>query len=276
MQRSRPESPEHRGGDGRRGEPVILIEVRHWRYALYRGYLNLRAEASKYHFGWLWWFLEPILMTAVFAVVFTFIRPRGVDFVYFLVVGVTVWLWFSNAVGNATQSLVTARSLIVQTRLPKILFPLIAVIGSSYKQFFVFCVLFAVLALTAGISWPWLALPVVALTQLCLIVAAATSAAFLCAWFPDFRFFVVSGLQLMMFCSGIFFDISEFPEGAQQWFRANPMAVMIEQYRAILLEGQWPQFAWCAALSFAAVLWIAVVDRLQRHFDQAITLRVIS
>ena len=276
MQRSRPESPEYGGNDQPQSTPVILIEVRHWRYALYRGYLNLRAEASKYHFGWVWWFLEPILMTAVFALVFTFIRPRGGDFVYFLVVGVTVWLWFSNAVGNATQSLVTAKSLIVQTRLPKILFPLIAVVGSSYKQFFVFCVLFAAFALTSGLSLPWLALPIIALTQLVLIVAAATSAAFLCAWFPDIRFFVVSGLQLMMFCSGIFFDISEFPAEAQEWFRLNPMAVVIEQYRAILLHDQWPDVVWCSAISLGSVLWIAVVDRLQRHFDQAITLRVIS
>lgn len=243
---------------------------------MYRGYLNLRAEASKYHFGWLWWFLEPILMTAVFAVVFTFIRPRGVDFVFFLVIGVTVWLWFSNAVGNATQSLVTAKSLIIQTHLPKILFPLIAVITSTYKQFFVFCVLFVLFALTSGISPAWIALPIVALTELCLIVAAATSAAFLCAWFPDFRFFVVSGLQLMMFCSGIFFDIGTFPPGAQEWFRANPMAVMLEQYRAILLYGQWPDLVWCGAVTLGSVLWITIVHRLQRHYDQAITLRVIS
>ena len=255
---------------------MILIEVRHWRYAMYRGYLNLLTEASKYHFGWLWWLLEPILMTAVFAMVFTFIRPRGVDFVYFLVVGVTAWLWFSNAVGNSTQSLVAAKSLIIQTRLPKTLFPLIAVITSSYKQFFVFCVLFGVFALTSGISPSWIALPLVVLTELCLIVAVATSAAFLCAWFPDVRFFVVSGLQLMMFCSGIFFDISTFPPAAQDWFRANPMAVLIEQYRAILLYGQWPNLAWCGAAGVGAVLWIAIVDRLQRRFDQAITLRVIS
>lgn len=255
---------------------MVLLETKHWRYALYRGYLNLKAEASKYHFGWVWWFLEPILMTAVFAIVFTLIRPRGVDFVYFLVVGVTVWLWFSNAVGNSTQSLFTAKSLIIQTRLPKILFPLIAVITSSYKQFFVFCVLLAVFMVTRGVDPSWIALPIVALTELSLIVAAATSAALLCAWFPDGRFFVLSGLQLMMFCSGIFFDISTFPEGAQDWFRANPMAVLIEQYRAILLHGQWPDFLWCGAVSLAALLWIAVVDRLQARYDHAITLRVIS
>ena len=255
---------------------MILVETPHWRYALYRGYLNLKAEAAKYHFGWLWWFLEPILMTAVFAVVFTFIRPRGEGFVYFLVVGVTAWLWFSNAVGNSTQSLVIAKPLILQTRLPKMLFPLISVITASYKQFFVFSVLALVFAFTSGIGPSWIALPIVALTELCLIVAVATTAAFLCAWFPDMRFFVVSGLQLMMFCSGLFFDINSFPPAAQEWFRLNPMAVMLEQYRAILLDHQWPDLVWCATVALASGLWVAVVDWLQRRFDQAITLRVIA
>lgn len=252
------------------------MEIAHWRYAMYRGYLNLRAEASKYHFGWLWWLLEPVLMTAVFAVVFTLIRPRGTDFVFFLVVGVTAWLWFSNCVGNATQSLVVAKSLILQTRLPKILFPLIAVITSSYKQFFVFCVLLLVMASTSGVTASWIALPLVVLTELWLIVAVATTVAFLCAWFPDARFFVVSGLQLMMFCSGIFFDIATFPPEAQAWFRANPMAVLIEQYRAIFLHGNWPDLLWCGSVAAVAAVWVFVVDRLQRRYDQAITLRVIA
>ena len=255
---------------------MVLIEFPHWRYATYRGYLNLRAEASKYHFGWLWWFLEPILMTVVFAVVFTLIRPRGTDFVFFLVVGVTAWLWFANSTANATQSLVIAKSLILQTRLPKMLFPLIAVITSTYKQFFVFCVLLIVFASTSGPSLSWIALPFVALTELCLIVAVASTGAFLCAWFPDARFFVVSGLQLMMFCSGIFFDISTFPPDAQEWFRANPMAVLIEQYRTILLHGRWPDFGWCGSIALLSVAWVALVDRVQRRYDQAITLRVIA
>ena len=255
---------------------MLLVEFSHWRYAAYRGYLNLRAEASKYHFGWLWWFLEPLAMTAVFALVFTFIRPRGDGFVYFLVVGVTAWLWFSNSVGNATQSLLSARSLILQMKLPKILFPLISTITATYKQVFVFCMLLPLLSVTVGVTTSWLALPVVALAELALIVATTVTVAFVCAWFPDLRFFVMSMLQLMMFCSGIFFDIATFPEAAQAWFRLNPMAVLLEQYRYVLLEDVPPNWLWCASLIAFCGLWTALVDRLQRHWDDAITLRVIS
>lgn len=255
---------------------MLLIEKSQWRYAFYRAYLNLRLEASKYRFGWLWWFLEPILMTAVFAVVFTFIRPRGGEFVYFLVVGVTAWLWFANTVGTSTNCLFVVKPLIATTRLPKVLFPLIVVITSAVKQLFVFGILLAVLGVTHGIDIAWLALPLVALAQLALILAVAMSVACLCVLIPDVRFLVVSGLQLTMFCSGIFFAISEMPEAAQEWFRLNPMAVLLEQYRTILLHHQWPDFAWCIGLLAVSSIAIAVVARLQRQYDHVLTLRIFA
>ena len=114
-----------------RGAASILIEARFWRYSFYRSYLNLISDASRYHLGWLWWILEPLAMTGVFFVVFTFIRPRGEEFIYFLIVGVTAWLWFSNGVGNATLSLTTAKSLILQMKVPKLIFPAISAITES-------------------------------------------------------------------------------------------------------------------------------------------------
>ena len=76
-----------------------------WRYALYRAYLNLVGEASKYYLGWLWWLLEPMAMTGVFYVVFTYIRSSNIEnFTHFLIVGITMWLWFANGVGNCTRA----------------------------------------------------------------------------------------------------------------------------------------------------------------------------
>ena len=114
----------------------MLIDGRYWRYAAYRAYLNLVADASRYHLGWLWWILEPMAMTAVFYVVFRFLRARDEDFIYFLIVGVTTWLWFSNSVSNATQSLVAAKGLITQIKVPKMMFPLVSVLTGCFKQSF--------------------------------------------------------------------------------------------------------------------------------------------
>lgn len=264
-------SPPALGGPG-----ALAIEARFWRYSLYRAYLNLISDASRYHLGWLWWILEPLAMTGVFFVVFTFIRPRGEDFIYFLIVGVTAWLWFSNGVGNATQSLTTAKGLIVQMKVPKLIFPAISAITVTYKQVFVYAILLAVVGTVSGISASWFALPVLLAVEFLLIVACAVTVAFLCAWLPDTRFIVVSGLQLMMFCSGIFFDIASFPAAAQDWFRLNPMAVLLEQYRLVLLDGVLPDLRWCAVVAAASGTWIVVMALAYRHYDQQLTRRIIS
>lgn len=253
-----------------------LTESRFWRYSLYRSHLNLISEASKYQLGWLWWFLEPLAMTAVFFVVFTFIRPRGEDFIYFLIVGVIAWLWFSNGVGNATLSLINAKSLIVQMKVPKLVFPAISAITVTYKQAFVFTILLCFIGTISGLSAAWFALPVLLAVQFLLIVACATTVAFLCAWLPDLRFVVVSGLQLMMFCSGIFFDIASFPAAAQEWFRLNPMAVLLEQYRLVLLHGMAPDFGWCAATTAVSGAWTVVIAWAYTTWDQQLTRRIIS
>ena len=255
---------------------MIFVEKRYWRYAFYRGYLNLIADASRYYLGWLWWVLEPLAMTAVFYVVFRFLRARDEDFVYFLIVGVTTWLWFSNSVSNATQSLNSAKSLITQMKVPKPLFPLINVITGTYKQAFVFAILFVVVGIALGSSPFWLFLPVLISLEFLMIAATAGTVAFLCAWLPDLRFVIAAGLQLMMFCSGIFFDINDFPEHVQPWFWLNPMAVLLEQYRLVLLYAQTPDLTWCLQMTVVCVAWIAILDRVYKRCDHFLTRRIIA
>ena len=254
----------------------ILIERRYWRYAVYRAYLQLITDASRYHLGWLWWVLEPLAMTGVFYVVFKFLRARDDDFIYFLIVGVTTWLWFSNSVSNATQSLNTAKNLISQVRVPKVIFPLINVLTGIYRQSFVFVILLSVVGSLVGVSTSWTYLPLLIGVELLMIVAAAATAAFVCAWLPDFRFIIASGLQLMMFCSGIFFDISSYAADVQSWFRLNPLAVLLEQYRAVLLYGRSPDFTWCVYVAIACVLWIVFLNQLYKRFDHFLTRKIIA
>ena len=258
---------------------MILIESHLWRYAVYRAYLNLVGEAAKYHLGWLWWFLEPIAMTAVFFAVFSYLRPMGggvENFPLFLVIGVTTWLWFANSVANATDVLGGARTIISQLRVSKLLFPTIVVASASLKQVFVFAVLLAFLAAALGPQWTWIYLPLLACAQLVLALAAACTVAIICCCVRDVRFVVQSGLTLMMFCSGLFFDIAEMSARWQFWFRLNPMAVLIDQYRLCLLYGESPDVGWCLAIIAASGAWLYGLKWLYEHFDLALTRRVIA
>ena len=129
---------------------LMPMAARYWRYTVFRAYANLLSEASRYRLGWLWWIAEPLAMTAVFYVVFRYLRGAGEDFVYFLIVGVVAWLWFSSGAGNAAQSLTNARSLVLQVKLPKMMFPLIGVVSVTLKQVFVFAALLVVVGALMG------------------------------------------------------------------------------------------------------------------------------
>ena len=256
---------------------MILIERHFWRYAFYRAYLDLISEASRYYLGWLWWFLEPIAMTGVFFVVFTYLRPSNMEnFTYFILIGVTMWLWFANGVGNATDSLAVSKTVILQIRVPKLLFPLINVSAATLKQAFVFLVVLLGLGALLGPSKAWLTLPFIALAQCLLTLAAACTVALVCCWIRDVRFIVRSGLTLMMFCSGLFYPIDSMPVDWQPYFRANPMAVILEQYRQVLLSAVPADVAWCGKVVVVSVLWLYAIKWMYERFDLLLTRRVIA
>ena len=255
----------------------VLMQTHLWRYALFRAGLHLVSEASRYYLGWLWWLLEPLAMTGVFFVVFTYLRPSNMEgFTFFLIVGVTMWLWFANGVGNATDTLAGAKGVISQIRLPKLLFPTIAVLAATLKQIFVFAIVLTVIGFVRGATLAWFALPLLALTQFVLTLAAAGTVAFACCWIRDLRFIVRSGLTLMMFCSGLFFTIDSLPPDWQDLFRLNPMAVMIEQYRLVLLSDRAPDLFWCGKVVAGSALWLLALAWAYRHFDLTLTRRVIA
>ena len=256
---------------------MILIENHYWRYAFYRAYFNLLGEASRYYLGWLWWFLEPIAMTGVFYVVFTYIRPSGMEnFTLFILIGVTMWLWFSNGVANSTASLFVGKSIISNFRLPKLMFPLISVASATLKQGFVFLIVLMVMGFAVGPSFAWFHLPILAFAQFLLILATASIVAIACCYLRDLRFVISSGLTLLMFCSGLFFPIDSMPAELQPYFRLNPMAVMLEQYRLVLLYQTAADLAWCVKVIVGSTLVLFVIKWAFEWMDLTLTRRVIG
>ena len=270
-----------RPAEGRSGvrayDDMFLIEAHLWRYAAYRAYVGLLSEASRYYLGWLWWLLEPLAMTSVFFFVFTYLRaPNAENFQYFLIIGVTTWLWFANAVANCTESLPGAKTIVSTMRLPKLLFPFATVISASLKHAFVFTTILIVMGAVFGTSPAWLYLPVLLFTQLSLIMACSSCVAFVCCWVRDVRLIVRSGLTLMMFCSGIFFAIDSMPPAYQEVLRLNPMAILIEDYRQVLIDSAVPEVSRCAWIASLSMLFLLAMKRLYRRFDLALTRRVLA
>jgi len=222
---------------------------------LYKTYAELRAESERTYVGFLWWFVDPIVMMLVYYMVFTVIlKTRSQDFLAFLFIGILSWRWFSTSIMHGANSILSARGLMQQVYLPKVIFPIVAVLTDTVKFLIVLTVLLVVLPFFGfPLAIAHLALIPVVVAQFLLVTGCATFAAAVVPLLPDLRMVLQNGLRMVFFLSGIFYDINVFPEEIRRFLYLNPMAVLIKMYRGIILEGTAPSFLAIGAIIAAGV-----------------------
>lgn len=206
---------------------------------LFRTYAELKAEATRAYLGFLWWFFEPVLYMAVFYFVFEVgLRSGGAGFVPFLLCGLVAWKWFGSSVMAASGALTRNAGLIQQVYVPKVILPLSSVASNTVKFVIILLILLAVLWLGFGQAptRSWLLLPVLLLVQLVLVAGCSLFVAAIVPFAQDIKVLLDNVMMMLFFISGIFFDINRMPENAQALMRLNPIAVIIDGYRALLLR----------------------------------------
>ena len=242
--------------------------------------MGLKADASRFFLGYIWWVLEPLLYVAVFYVVFEVIlQNRQENFLVFLMCGKLVFIWFSKSINQASRSIVAAKGLIGKIDIPKAFFPLASIHEGLYKQASVFLLLFVVLwgngyGLTA--SWLWL-LPLLIVSYL-MIVAASLIGSFLVCLAFDFSMLISLGMIFLMFTSGVFWDVRSLAEPAmtEAVLTLNPLAFVLDGYRQALLHDAAPAAGHLALIGLGSLLVVVVMLRVLQRRGQFLALKAIT
>lgn len=231
---------------------------------------NVRGEVARNFLGYAWWSLEPLLGMLVYYLVFAVgLRLGDENFLTFLLVGTSFWLWFNKTVSQSANSITKAKGIILSAKVSKIVFPLSAVLHTAVKQIVVVAVLLVFLPL-AGIEVTrhWLILPLIMMVQMAFITGVSLSASIIVPIIPDISFLIDTVLRLMFFVSGILFSLDRIgpPYGTYLYY-ANPMAALLTNYRKILLYGELPDFTYLAGCFVASVFLCLVAGFLLRKLD---------
>lgn len=250
--------------------PFSRLDPRILDLILYKTYADLRAEAAKTYINYLWWVLDPILSMLVFYLVFGLLFQRGGgDFVAFLLTGLVLWNWYRQSIGHAGNAILQGTGLMNQVHIPKLVLPTVTLLTDLSKFALVLLVLLLFLWTSGHAPGPpYLALPALLVLQGLLIAGLAFLLAGLVPYLPDLRFLVDNLLQLQFFASGVFFAVSDLPERVQLLFYLNPMAGLLEDFRAVLLHGAWPHWGRCSATLALALILLAAGIALIRHRDR--------
>jgi homopolymeric O-antigen transport system permease protein len=235
--------------------------------------MELRSDASRFFFGYLWWILEPMLYVAVFYFVFAMIlTSRQPDFLFFLMTGKLAFNWFSKSVQQAASSINRGAGLVGRVDVPKTLFPMASIQAGLYRQAAVFVLLALVLSIGGyppTLTWFYI-IPVLLVNYL-LIVACSFICACLVSMVRDFLPLISLAMIFLMFTSGIFWDprALEDPAKVDMLMTYNPIAFILDAYRQVLMYNTAPDILHLISLGAvcgAAICAMVLVIRRANHY----------
>jgi homopolymeric O-antigen transport system permease protein len=220
--------------------------------------MKLRYKRSV--LGIVWSLLNPLLQLLIFYFVFGILLPLSVPhYVSFLFIGVLAWNWFQTSLVFATCAIVDNRELIRRPGFPIAILPTVTV--SSHLVHFLIaipilliCVVFDVGRITSAIA----ALPLVIALQFIWILSLAYFVATLHVRFRDTQYLLSVLLQLLFFLTPIFYDMTFIPEPYRSLLSLNPMVHLVNAYRAILINGTWPDSVSLEILAGGSLLLLAI------------------
>lgn len=221
--------------------------------------MKLRYKRSL--LGIAWSLVNPLAQLLVLSFIFSRVLPLNIpNYPSFLFTGLLAWNWFQTSLYAATGSIVDNRELIRKPGFSAIILPIVTV-TSNFIHFLLALPILLVFLSINGISLSilCLSLPVIFAVQFLFTLSLSYLVATMHVTFRDTQYLLGIALLLGFYLSPVFYDTSAIPNRFQMIYRLNPMVVLIDAYRHILLQGQLPGGVEVLVLSLisAGLLWVS-------------------
>jgi lipopolysaccharide transport system permease protein len=197
--------------------------------ALVRRELTARYRGGS--LGFLWSFLNPLLLLLVYAIVFRFVFAPRADvrpYALFLFGGVLAWSFVSSSLLDAVETFRSNGPLLRKTTVAPEVFPAAAVGARLVHLLLALPVLIAAVAVAAGRGAvaPGTAafeFPLVLLLLALAVLGAALALSALSVHFLDVRDIVANLLTIAFFVTPVLYPLATVPERFRGWIRLNPL-----------------------------------------------------
>lgn len=214
--------------------------------------------------GAAWGLIVPLIMLAIYTAIFSSIfgaKWGGVqvesqaDYAVLLFVGLIVYTIFAEAVTRAPTLVLSNPNLVKKVVFPLEILPGVVVLSCLYNAMVAGIALLFFLAFSSfGLHWQMLAVPLLLLPFAALTLGVVYLFASLGVFFRDVDQLAALIARVLQYLTPVLYPSIIFPDSIGQWMRLSPLAIYVEQIRALVVFGQWPvwpQFAWAVGWSLA-------------------------
>lgn len=230
--------------------------------------------------GPIWFFIQPLLTTLVFTVIFSGVAGMSTDGLppmLFYLAGTIPWNYFSTCLTKTSTTFVSNAAIFGKVYFPRLIVPLSVVVSNLIQfgiQFLLFAAVFSWYLVTTDFLRPnWVAIagltPVLLLLMAALGLGTGIIVSSLTTKYRDMTFLVAFGIQLAMYATPVIYPLSAIPDKYQWAIRLNPMTGPIEAFRAAFLGGPIPWFSLglsAVVTTVLLVMGVIIFNKVERTF----------
>lgn len=247
-----------------KGIPVGAYWGDLWRHRELLFFLVWRDILIRYKqtvIGFSWVLIRPVLTMVILSLVFGRIAklPSG-DMPYSVLVfsGLLPWFYFSNALSECSNSLITNGNLLSKVYFPRLVVPASTIFVGAVDFLISLAVLLALMLFFGiGFTWQLLFLPLLGIWVGLLAFGFGLWFAALTVRFRDFRHIVPFMLQLGIYASPVGYSASLIPEKIVPLYFLNPIAGVIDAFRWSIMGTQPNIYGLVTASSITLALLIS-------------------
>ncbi|MGH7801674.1 MAG: ABC transporter permease [Thermodesulfobacteriota bacterium] len=221
-------------------------------------------------FGFIWSFLNPLVMLIVLLIFFRFRLGEDVKhYAIYLLIGIIQYTHFSNSTSASMRVLYSMKQLTCNTVFPKELL-VIGTILSNAIEFILSMFICITIAYFAGVdlSWTVIMLPFVFVLQLMLVSWVSLILSCLHVFVRDIEHIYQVLLRLLFFITPIFYDLSFLGKGTAKYIvLLNPLTHLIDFSRTVVIEGKLFSIESFLLLLFANAFLIYSSFKIFRQFE---------
>ncbi len=236
--------------------------------------------------GPIWFFLQPLLTSIMFTIVFgkfAGLAPDQKTMLLFYMAGTTVWNYFSDNLNRTASVFRDNAGIFGKVYFPRLTMPLSIVVSNLIKfaiQFLLFILMWAYFLFVKGDIHPnWWA---ISLTPLLLVIMALLALGLgmiisaMTTKYRDLVFLLTFGVQLLMYATPVIYPLSS-PKIAEEyrWFvRVNPMSPILETFRYAFLgngEFSWGYLVYSIVITIVILCFgVVVFNKVEKTFTDTV------
>ena len=226
-----------------------------------------KANNRDSYLGYFWWLLDPLLNVLIFYFLrVVILKSGGPDLPVFLAIGLVVWRFMSTTINGSSKSITKYSSIINQVYLPKAIFP----IASTFSQMFNFAfglIVIAIFLVVFGVvpGWQIIFLPLLILIQLIFSLTISLGVGYISVFIRDIDYLTTHVVRLFFYASPVIWEGSRFPDRFSIVVDANPIAIILNSYRDVLMYNQTPNFLQLGLLLVGSIIVFFI---LIKHYSK--------